>query len=51
MELRFQRRQEHVDGRFAVIDERFNVMDERIKASVFGLRASFEHELRAQMTR
>ncbi len=42
-ELRFQRLQEHVDGRF-------NAMDDRISASASDLRASFEHELRSQMT-
>lgn len=50
IELRFERLHEHVDGRFARIVERFDAMDERMKASSLDLRASFEHELRAQMT-
>ncbi len=62
--LRFERLEEHVDGRFNVIGERFNVIDERfnrmderfdavgdrIAASASDLRASFEHELRSQIT-
>ena len=48
MELRFDRLEERFDGRFALADERFSRVDDRITASASDLRASFEHELRAQ---
>ena len=46
MDLRFER----VEERFERVDERFERMEERIKAAMFELRATFEHELRAQTT-
>ena len=53
MELRFTR----VEERFNVVDERFNTVNERftgmehvITAAAADLRATFEHELRSQIT-
>ena len=43
MDLRFER----VEERF---EERFERVEERIRAAMFELRSTFEHELRAQTT-
>jgi hypothetical protein len=60
MELRFDRIDDRFDriddrfgrndDRFAALDDRFAALDDRISAMGFELRASFEHELRAQTT-
>ena len=46
MELRFDR----IDDRFGRIDDRFGRVDDRIATAASDLRATFEHELRAQTT-
>ena len=40
--------EDRMELRFARVDERFNGVDDRISALDSELRASFEHELRAQ---
>ena len=42
--------EERMELRFARIEERFNGVDDRIAAFAADLRASFEHELRSQIT-
>lgn len=46
LELRFVR----VEERFNAVDERFNAIAHQITAANADLRASFEHELRSQIT-
>jgi hypothetical protein len=53
LELRFDRiddRFDRINDRFGRTDDRFAAMEDRISAMGSDLRASFEHELRAQTT-
>ncbi len=47
---RFAALEDRIDDRFGRTDDRFAAFDERMKAMGSDLRASFEHELRAQTT-
>jgi hypothetical protein len=40
--------EQRMDLRFERVEERFERVEERIKAGMFELRATFEHELRTQ---
>ena len=46
MELRFT----HIEERFNAVNERFTGLDHLISAAAADLRATFEHELRSQVT-
>ena len=48
LEQRIDLRLDRVYERFNQVDERFNRVDESIEAASADLRATFEHELRAQ---
>jgi hypothetical protein len=50
MELRFTHIEERFDERFNAVNERFTGMDHVITAAAADLRATFEHELRSQIT-
>ena len=47
---RFDRVDDHFDRSQRRLDERFAVVEERSKAATSDLRATFEHELRSQIT-